>query len=68
MDTVVKLALERDKIFLSRSDLAVYLGVKEPVADKFVSYHDLRKIPLTGDAEDWIVFTRDVNEAIGIAD
>jgi len=68
MDTVAKLAMEKDKIFLSRAELALYLGVAEGVVDRFIRHHRIKKIPLTGDKDDWIVLINDVNEAIGIAD
>ncbi len=68
MDTVAKLAMEKNKIFLSRPELALYLGVSENVADKFIKHNRIKTIPLTGDANDWVVLFNDVNEAIGIAD
>jgi len=68
MDTVAKLAMEKDKIFLSRAELVLYLGVSEGVVDRFIRHHRIKKIPLTGDKDDWIVLINDVNEAIGIAD
>lgn len=66
LGTITRLSLDRDKVFLSRPELAIYLGSTEEVAERFVEFHRIKKIRYTAERGDWAVFTADVNEALGI--
>jgi hypothetical protein len=49
------ISMSARKTFLSLSDLAVYLGVSEDVAERFVEHRRITKIPLTGEGGAWVV-------------
>ncbi len=61
------ISMSTRKTFLSLSDLAVYLGVDEEVADKFVEHRKIAKIQLTDDAKDWVVARSTVDEVLSEA-
>ncbi len=60
-----RLSLSLKKPFLSPQDLAMYLGVEEETARKFVAQRELVKVQLTDDPSEWVVFRADVDEKLG---
>jgi hypothetical protein len=58
------ISMSTRKTFLSRSDLAVYLGVSEEVAERFVEHRGITKLPLTNKGKEWVVSRESVDQAL----
>ncbi|HUX07272.1 MAG TPA: hypothetical protein VMX35_08160 [Acidobacteriota bacterium] len=65
IETSSRISLSLKKPFLSPQDLALYLGVEEATARKFVELRELVKIQLTDAPGEWVVFRADVDEKLG---
>ena len=67
LETAAMLSVRLQKTFLSPADLASYLGVSEETARRFVGTHDISRIQLTDNPEEWVVFRADVDDELGDA-
>lgn len=52
------------KMFLNPIDVAVFLGTDEVTARQFVDIHNIPKLMLSEDADNWLVFRADVEDAL----
>ena len=53
-----------EKPFLSREELALYLGTSEDVAERFVETSGIEKRSLTGEPDKWVVRLEDVRDVL----
>ena len=67
LETAAMLSVRLNKTFLSPADLASYLGVSEETARRFVDTHDISRIQLTDNLDEWVVFRADVDNELGDA-
>lgn len=65
VEAAAMLSLSLKKPFLSPQDLALYLGTDVETAKKFVEKHNVTRVDLTDNPDEWVVFRADVDSALG---
>ena len=61
---VAALSFRMKKVFISSSDLALYLGVSEAAARQFVERNEIDKIQISDDSEEWVVLRADIDDIL----